>query len=40
MPYVLQPYRKNARAMTFFSEDNPYGGYDNIKKMLDGETVL
>jgi hypothetical protein len=21
MPYVLQPYRKNARAMTFFSED-------------------
>ena len=37
MPYVLQPYRKNARAMTFFSEDNPYGGYDNIKKMLDGK---
>lgn len=37
MPYVLQPYRKNARAMTFFSEDNPYGGYDGIKKMLDGK---
>ncbi len=37
MPYVMQPYRKNARAMTFFSEDNPYGGYENIKKMLDGK---
>jgi hypothetical protein len=37
MPYVLQPFRKNARVVSFFSEDNPYGGYENIKKMLDGK---
>ena len=37
MPYVLEPYRKNSRVMTFFTEDNPFGGYESVKKMLDGK---
>ena len=38
MPYVLQPFRKNARAICFHTECNPFGGYAQLVKMLDGKT--
>ncbi len=38
MPYILQPRRSNARVICFHSLWNPFGGYKNIVKMLEGKS--
>ena len=37
MPYILQPFRKSARVICFHSHYNPFGGYKQIVKMLQGK---
>jgi hypothetical protein len=36
VPRVQQPVRKNSKIVYFHSKDNPFGGYENIKKTLEG----
>lgn len=36
VPRVQQPVRKGARIIYFHTSDNPYGGYENLKKTLEG----
>lgn len=37
MPLALQPFRKNARVACFHSECNPFGGYPQLVRMLEGK---
>lgn len=37
MPVVLQPFRKAARVICFHSELNPFGGYGQLVRMLEGK---
>jgi hypothetical protein len=39
MPYTLQPIRRNAKMICFHSIWNPFGGYENVKKMLEGKST-
>jgi len=36
VPRIQQPQRKNAAIIYFHSSDNPFGGYETIRKTLDG----
>ena len=36
VPIIQQPKRKDARIIYFHTADNPYGGFERIKKTLDG----
>jgi len=36
VPIVQQPKRKDSKIIYFQTKDNPYGGYDRIKKTLEG----
>lgn len=36
VPIVQQPKRKDSKVIYFQTKDNPYGGYDRIKKTLEG----
>lgn len=37
MPYIIQPFRKSSRAICFHSHYNPFGGYKQIVRMLEGK---
>jgi len=36
VPIIQQPTRKDSKIMYFHTADNPYGGFERIKKTLDG----
>lgn len=36
VPRIQQPLRKNAKIVYFHTKDNPFAGYDNLKKTLEG----
>lgn len=36
VPRIQQPQRKNSKIIYFHTSDNPFGGYDNLKKTLEG----
>jgi phage terminase large subunit-like protein len=36
VPRIQQPVRKNAKIVYFHTADNPFGGYENLKKTLQG----
>lgn len=37
VPYVQQPVRTNSRVIYFHTKDNPYSGYERLKRDLEGE---
>tara|TARA_R110002020_G_scaffold13482_5_gene48621 strand:+ start:882 stop:2540 length:1659 start_codon:yes stop_codon:yes gene_type:complete len=39
MPYILEARSRSAAIICFHSLWNPFGGYENIVKMLDGKTT-
>jgi Terminase large subunit, T4likevirus-type, N-terminal len=36
VPLIQQPKRKNSSVIYFHTKDNPFAGYDNLVKLLDG----
>lgn len=36
LPVVMQPVRKNARVVFFWTQDNPWSGWENMKRTLEG----
>jgi len=37
MPYIMQPFRKNARVISFHGSMNPFGGFEQVVKMLENK---